>query len=216
MLSIKEYWSSCPYPWRHLSCSQIVEEAGAPLSPALCSVLLVAVNMAAVLASMQLVERLGRRTILAASAFGNAASLACLAGFLLARDVLGADVAAVHWLPLAALVTYMASTGSGVTTIPHVLTSELLPQRAKASVAPATGAIVALSAFVLHRSFFVVGRAVGFGVPFVFFAAYNLGYGLFVASCVPETKGKTLAQVQEMLAAEDVPPGGRSESRKQR
>lgn len=191
-----------------------MEEAGAPLSPALCSVLLVAVNMVAVLGSMPLVERLGRRTILAGSAFGNAAAMSSLACFLLARDVLGADVSSVHWLPLASLVAYMASTGMGVITLPHVLMSELLPQRAKASVAPMTGAIVALSAFVLHKSFFMVGRTLGFGFPFVFFAAYNLGYGLFVVTCVPETKGKTLAQVQEMLAAEGAVQS--RESRKQR
>ncbi|XP_034233331.1 facilitated trehalose transporter Tret1-2 homolog [Thrips palmi] len=180
---------------------QIVEVAGAPLSPAVCSVLLVAVNIAAVLGSMPVVERLGRRTILSGSALGNAASLATLAGFFVARDVLGADVSGVHWLPLACLVSYMASTGMGVVTIPHVLTSELLPQRAKASVAPLSGALVAISAFVLHKSFFIVGRALGFAAPFTFFAAYNLGYSVFVASLVPETKGKTLAQVQEMLAA---------------
>ncbi|XP_026289814.1 facilitated trehalose transporter Tret1-2 homolog isoform X1 [Frankliniella occidentalis] len=180
---------------------QIVEEAGAPLSPAVCSVVLVATNIASVLGSMPVVERLGRRTILAGSAFGNAAALGSLTAFLLARDVLGADVSALHWLPLAALVAYMASTGMGIITIPHVLVSELLPQRAKASVAPLSGALVALSAFALHKSFFLVGRALGFGVPFAFFALYNLGYAIFVATCVPETKGKTLAQVQEMLAS---------------
>ncbi|KAK3907736.1 Facilitated trehalose transporter Tret1-2-like protein [Frankliniella fusca] len=180
---------------------QIVEEAGAPLSPAVCSVVLVATNIAAVLGSMPVVERVGRRTLLAGSAFGNAVALGALAAFLVARDALGVDVSAAHWLPLAALVAYMTSTGMGVITIPHVLVSELLPQRAKASVAPLSGALVALSAFALHKSFFLVGRALGFGVPFAFFALYNLGYAVFVAACVPETKGKTLAQVQEMLAS---------------
>lgn len=182
-------------------CHQIVEEAGAPLSPATCSVLLVAINIAAVLVSMPVVERAGRRTILAGSAFGNAAALAVLAGFLAARDLLGADVSGVAWLPLASLAAYMASTGMGIVTLPHVLASELLPQRAKASVAPLAGALIALSAFVLHKSFFAVGGALGYAVPFAFFAAYNLGYALFVVTRVPETKGKTLAQVQDMLAA---------------
>lgn len=180
---------------------QIVEVAGAPLSPAVCSVLLVAVNIAAMLSSMPIVERLGRRTILSCSALGNAVAMATLAGFFVARDLVGADVSGVHWLPLASLVSYMASTGMGIVTLPHVLTSELLPQRAKASVAPLAGALVAISAFVLHKSFFIVGRAAGFAVPFAFFAAYNFGYSVFVACLVPETKGKTLAQVQEMLAA---------------
>lgn len=193
---------------------QIVEEAGAPLSPASCSVLLVAVNMAAVLASMPVVERAGRRTILAGSAFGNAAALAVLAGFLAARDLVGADVSGVAWLPLAALAAYMASTGMGVVTLPHVLSSELLPQRAKASVAPLAGALIALSAFVLHKSFFAVGGALGYAVPFAFFAAYNLGYALFVVARVPETKGKTLAQVQDMLAAITTAGGGADKKKK--
>lgn len=180
---------------------QIVEEVGTPLSPAVCSVLLVAVNIAGVLASMPVVERAGRRTILVSSALGNAVAMACLASFLLARDALGVDVSGVAWLPLAALVTYNSATGMGIVTLPHVLTSELLPQRAKASVAPLAGTAIALSAFVLHKSFFLVGRALGFALPFAFFAGTNLAYAIFVAVAVPETKGKSLAQVQDMLAA---------------
>lgn len=179
---------------------QIVEEVGAPLSASVCSVLVVAANIAAVLGSMPVVDRLGRRTILAGSAYGNAAAMAALAGFLAARDWLGADVSGVAWLPLASLLAFNVATGMGIITIPHVLTSELLPQRAKASVAPLAGALIAVSSFAIHKSFFPVGRALGFAAPFAFFAVYNFGYATFVVANVPETKGKTLAQVQEMLA----------------
>ncbi|KAK3921096.1 Facilitated trehalose transporter Tret1 [Frankliniella fusca] len=179
---------------------QIFELAGTPVRPDVSAAVLIAIKVAMVLVSMVLIERLGRRLQLGLGAFVNSLAMLGLSSFFLARDTLGADVARIQWLPLVCLIIFIAATGVGVNAVPQVLMSELLPQRAKAIVAPVAVVIVSLTSFGLNKAFMLVGTNYGFHLPFGLYAVTNLMVSIFTFLMVPETKGKSLADIQGMLA----------------
>ncbi|KAJ1525152.1 hypothetical protein ONE63_009988 [Megalurothrips usitatus] len=102
-------------------------------------------------------------------------------------------------LGLGALTNSLAMTGVGVNAVPQVLMSELLSQRAKAVVAPVAVVVVSLTSFGLNKAFLLVGGRYGFHLPFALYALTNMAVSIFTFLVVPETKGKTLAEVQDML-----------------
>ena len=86
-----------------------------------------------IVVSMFLIEILGRRVQLSVTAFLNMVAMAAMCIYFVCLRVLALDMAAFKWLPLAALVLFMAATGAGVIPVSHVLQGELLSQRAKVS-----------------------------------------------------------------------------------
>lgn len=178
---------------------QIFERAGTPVRPEVSAASLIAIKVVMVLVSMFLIERLGRRLQLGLGALTNSLAMLGLSCFFLARDTLGADVSAVQWLPLLCLTVFISATGVGVNAVPQVLMSELLSQRAKAVVAPVAVVVVSLTSFGLNKAFLLVGGRYGFHLPFALYALTNMAVSIFTFLVVPETKGKTLAEVQDML-----------------
>lgn len=56
--------------------------------------------------------------------------------------------------------------------------------------------------FIVASSFGSVSGAIGIGATFWIFAAFSIVGTVFVYFKVPETKGKSLAEIQRMLAGE--------------
>lgn len=171
----------------------------------LSSDLVIGVKIVMIFAAMFLVERLGRRVQLSATAFINfVAMLAMTAYFLCSR--LGVDVLPAQWVPLAALIVFMAATGAGVIPVSHILQGELLSQPAKMLVAPAAAVVLSLSSFGIQVFFKMVGDSAGYYIPFGVYACTNLFIALFALFVVPETRGRTLVQVQDELRARALRP----------
>lgn len=87
-----------------------------------------------VVVSMYLVERLGRRVQLSTTAVINFLAMVAMSGYFFLKEHVAVDLESAKWVPLAALMAFMAATGAGVIPVSHVLQGELLSQRAKVSV----------------------------------------------------------------------------------
>lgn len=187
---------------------QIFEKTKGGILPSTTSgVIVIVVEIIAICLAMYAIERLGRRIQLCLAATVTSLSMAILALYSGLREVGGHDLTAYNWVPLMCLLLFISGVGGGINTVPQVLMSELLDQRAKAVIAPMCMTIMALTSYGINYAFLPVSNSYGTWVPFTFFAATNAFIGLFTLLVVPETKGKTLVQVQEMLR------GRRSESK---
>lgn len=177
---------------------RIFEEADAPL-PVESSILTIGVKVVMIVLSMYLAERLGRRVQLSATAFINFAAMLAMSAYFLCKERLHLDVHPAGWVPLVSLLTFMAATGAGVIPVSHILQGELLSQRAKMVVAPLAAVLLAATSFAIQRCFPLVGDTVGYFVMFGLYAVTNLVIALFTVFVVPETRGRTLMQVQDEL-----------------
>lgn len=170
------------------------------LDPVLSSSLVIVVEIVMISVAVFLIERLGRRLQMTTAALVASFSMAVLSAYFILLEDQKADMSSWKWVPLFGLLLYIACVGGGINSVPQVLMSEMLPQRAKVIIAPMCMTLMSLTSFGINYAFMPVGAAYGHWVMFLFFTCTNFVIALFTLFVVPETKGKSLAEVQDMLA----------------
>jgi sugar porter (SP) family MFS transporter len=136
------------------------------------------------------VDRKGRRTLMLTGCAGLAALYTCL-GY--AYSVRGHGM--VMLLLVVAAIAVYAMTLAPIT---WVLLSEIFPTRVRgAAMAIATTSLWA-ACFVLTYTFPSLNRNLGPAKTFWIYAAICTAGFLLVSKCVPETKGKTLEQIETL------------------
>ncbi|NEY34752.1 MFS transporter [Streptomyces sp. PRKS01-65] len=182
----------------------IMSRAGLPAANSITySVVIGAVNVVMTIAAVPLIDRAGRRPLLLASLAGMALSLVALGVALGLPSSPAANVTA-----LVFMVTYVASFAIGLGPVFWILAAELFPPESRAR----GGAVCALvnwaANFVVGQMFLPAADLVGEGWVFWFFAAVSAAGVVFVLRTVPETKNRSLAEVQRELAARSGRPAG--------
>ncbi len=106
----------------------------------------------------------------------------------------------IAWLPLVSLVVFIVGFSVGVGPIPWLIFSEVLAPTVKNFGAAAT--VVTNCGFTALISFFFepLVKILTPAYTFWIFAAFCILNVLFTALVVPETKGKSLQQIQDELS----------------
>ncbi|NXF18826.1 GTR6 protein, partial [Rhodinocichla rosea] len=99
-------------------------------------------------------------------------------------------------IPLLATMFFIMGYAMGWGPITWLLMSEILPLKARGVASGLCVLVSWLTAFTLTQFFLPVVNAFGLEVPFLFFAVINAGNILFTGCCVPETKGRSLEQIE--------------------
>ncbi|XP_063570583.1 solute carrier family 2, facilitated glucose transporter member 6 isoform X6 [Pongo abelii] len=102
-------------------------------------------------------------------------------------------------VPLLATMLFIMGYAMGWGPITWLLMSEVLPLRARGVASGLCVLASWLTAFVLTKSFLPVVSTFGLQVPFFFFAAICLVSLVFTGCCVPETKGRSLEQIESFF-----------------
>ncbi|XP_062938675.1 solute carrier family 2, facilitated glucose transporter member 6 isoform X2 [Cynocephalus volans] len=97
------------------------------------------------------------------------------------------------------VLLFVSGYAMGWGPITWLLMSEILPLRARGVASGLCVLVSWLTAFILTKSFLLVVNASGLQVPFFFFAAICLVNLLFTGCCVPETKGRSLEQIESFF-----------------
>ncbi|KFV10646.1 Solute carrier family 2, facilitated glucose transporter member 6, partial [Tauraco erythrolophus] len=99
-------------------------------------------------------------------------------------------------IPLLATMFFIMGYAMGWGPITWLLMSEILPLKARGVASGLCVVVSWLTAFTLTQFFLRVVVAFGLEVPFLFFAVICAGNILFTGCCVPETKGRSLEQIE--------------------
>lgn len=165
------------------------------------SVVVIGVNVCGTLAalvSIVLIDRCGRRFLLIVSSTGVTVSLLALSAHFYALG-LGLDSRNFEWVPMASMFLFVVSFFAGMFPVPSAILSEIFPADIKniaASVAIVSGAVFSfLSAKTYQPMVDYMGEAYVFLI-YAIFASIVVPYTLIA---VPETKGKSLQQIQDEL-----------------
>ncbi|XP_003420495.1 solute carrier family 2, facilitated glucose transporter member 6 [Loxodonta africana] len=102
-------------------------------------------------------------------------------------------------VPLLATMFFIMGYAMGWGPITWLLMSEILPLRARGVASGLCVVASWLTAFALTKSFLPVVNTFGLQVPFFFFAAVCLTNLVFTGCCVPETKGRSLEQIESFF-----------------
>ncbi|KAK7802360.1 hypothetical protein U0070_018110 [Myodes glareolus] len=99
-------------------------------------------------------------------------------------------------IPLLATMLFIMGYAMGWGPITWLLMSEVLPLRARGVASGLCVLVSWLTAFVLTKYFLLAVSAFGLQVPFFFFSAICALSLLFTGCCVPETRGRSLEQIE--------------------
>ncbi|GER26314.1 major facilitator superfamily protein [Striga asiatica] len=148
-----------------------------------------------ILIAILLIDKVGRKPLLYVSTFGMTLCLFALGATL---SFAGTGSATSVGMTILSLCGNVAFFSVGVGPICWVLTSEIFPLRVRAQ-ASALGAVGnRVCSGLVAMSFLSVADGISMGGTFFVFAAISGLAVAFVYKCVPETKGKSLEQI-EML-----------------
>lgn len=155
-----------------------------------------------ILVAIFLIDRVGRKPLLYVSTIGMTTCLFILAISLsfLSHEIGSKEVGiGVAILMVCGNVAFFSV---GIGPVCWVLTSEIFPLRLRAQAA-ALGAVGnRVSSGLVAMSFLSVTRAITVAGTFFIFAVVSLLSVVFVHLCVPETKGKTLEEIEQLFQDE--------------
>ncbi len=171
----------------------IFEQTGSATDSALLQTVVVGfVNLVFTLLAMRLVDVVGRKPLMLAGAFGMLAALSFLSGAYAMGKAEGIIV-------LVSFVVYVASFSASLGPIVWVVLSEIFPIKVRGLVMSTATFVLWTANFVVSMSFpWLIARLEG-ALTFMIYAVMCALTVLFVWRKVPETKGKSLEELEKEL-----------------
>jgi MFS transporter, SP family, major inositol transporter len=158
------------------------------------------ISVAATIVGIWLLGKVGRRPLLLTGQIGTLAALALIGVF--ARVLDGSD--ALPYVVLALTVTFLAFQQGAISPVTWLMLSEIFPLRLR-------GLGMGLAVFMLWVINFLITlvfpqlmAAVGLSNTFFVFVAVGLVAITFVATVVPETRGRTLEELERSFRTQGV------------
>jgi sugar porter (SP) family MFS transporter len=143
-------------------------------------------------AAIFLIDRVGRRPLLLVGIAGQIVGLAALGAAFQFKQL----SSSVGDIAVASLVVYVACFAFGLGPIFWLLISEIYPLAVRgAAMSAATVANWGMN-LAVAVTFLTLVKLVGHSVTFWIYGAITVGAWVFIYKLVPETKGKTLEQIE--------------------
>lgn len=144
--------------------------------------------------------RIGARKAVKYSASLSAAVLVIVGVyFYIALECPSIDISQFRWVPLVGMLLYVPVFSIGLGIAPMVMLSELFSASIKSKALCALTIYFGFLQCSITKLFQVLQVNFGMYTPFALFAAASFGSTFLVDYFVPETRGKTLEEIQQEL-----------------
>lgn len=178
----------------------IFEKSGGSLSREFCSIIYSALYVVLnIIVVTFVVNRFPRRILYFVSLTGAAIMLYLLATFFYVEERYKLNNSGFGWVPITGTIVYQIFMGCGLCVIPTLMMSELYSTSIKAKAMIVLMIAFAGGNIIINPLFYYLNTNFGFHTPFYFFAACNTAAIAVCYFIVPETRGKTLEEIQQIL-----------------
>nr|CAH7766767.1 unnamed protein product [Callosobruchus chinensis] len=144
------------------------------------------------------IDHLGRKMSFVISMFLCAACMLYLSVFYYIKDcVPQLDVSNYTWAPLVGMMAYIIFSAFGVSNIPNVMLGELFSASIKAKGLNVLISVMGLLISLTSYLFYLFSSSFGMYTAFFVFSLISFGNAIWCIFVLPETKGKTLEQIQQ-------------------
>ena len=151
--------------------------------------------------ALSLVDRCGRRILLKAGTLGMTAALLGVATmFLLIDRNVTSGGSAAGWATVGCIALFVASFSVGPGVVVWLALSELMPGRIRANGMAIALFVNQMVAFAIADVFLPWQKACGYAVVFYSLAGFAFLYFLVAAFLLPETKGRSLEEIERYFA----------------
>ncbi|XP_018321677.1 facilitated trehalose transporter Tret1-2 homolog [Agrilus planipennis] len=179
----------------------IIQEAGVLMDAFIAAVIIAFTRLVAAVLVGFVSKSYGRRPPTIISGSGMTISMLLLGSYVLAKsqDLLSDAVISKFnfWLPMTLLTVYIFTSTLGFYAIPFAMTAELFPAKARGMASGLLTCVAYTFNFITVKFFPNMVKTMGSYGVFFLFGAFSLAGTIFVVLCLPETKGKTLEEIEE-------------------
>jgi SP family facilitated glucose transporter-like MFS transporter 8 len=176
----------------------LFQSAGSTLEPSTATIIVGVIQTVATFISTLVVDRLGRRILLLISDFVMAICTLLLGIYFYLKNE-GHDTDNLGWLPLTSVCLFIVTFSLGYGPIPWMMVGELFAPHIKGFASSLSCVLNWILAFVVTRFYSNLADSFSIQATFWIFAVISAIGTAFVFFVVPETKGKTLDQIQKEL-----------------
>uniref|UniRef100_A0A803LMA9 Major facilitator superfamily (MFS) profile domain-containing protein n=1 Tax=Chenopodium quinoa TaxID=63459 RepID=A0A803LMA9_CHEQI len=174
----------------------------------LLSLIVAGLNAAGTVVGIYLIDHMGRRPLALMSLAGVFASLLILAvsfflqsagAYLCSSRMFQFMLLPIIWIYQERwLALYIVFFSPGMGPVPWTVNSEIYPQAYRGICGGMAATVNWVSNVIVSESFLSIADAAGTGPTFLILASISLLAFVFVAVCLPETKGLAFEEVEEM------------------
>ncbi|XP_017875465.1 facilitated trehalose transporter Tret1 [Ceratina calcarata] len=181
---------------------EIFHDSGATLDKYLAAVILGVVRLASTIVACILCRICGRRPLTMVSSIGCGLSMLGLGGYMWLKTYWTANSLPIiaTWFPVFCIFAYTITCTLGFLVIPWVMIGEVYPVQVR-------GIIGGLTTMAAHSFIFTVVKTYPFLVhaitrhgTFILYGGISLFGTIYFYLCLPETKGKTLQEIEDYFS----------------
>lgn len=178
--------------------NNIFEKANTGLNSGYSTIIVGVMQVLAVFVSTLIVDRAGRRILLLISIIFLCLT-SCTLGvyFYLSENEI--DVNSIKWLPLVSVCIFIIMFNVGFGPLPWMMMGEIFAPEVKGVAASSACLFNWILVFIVTKFFSDLSETIGLAATFWLFAVICLIGTFFVYFIVPETKGKSLEEIQREL-----------------
>ena len=185
-------------------CSYVLQAAGFKESGGVATVVIGVVQVIATVVACAMMDSLGRRRLLIIAGLGMALSCGTLGLYYNMTRAAATSTGSLSWLALASLIGYIVAFSLGWGPVPMLFMSEVLPARARGTASGAATLVNWGLAFIVTKFFASLQEAAGLDGSFWLFGFACLLAVMYVFRRVPETKGRSLEDIEQFFAGQSI------------
>ncbi|XP_060803772.1 facilitated trehalose transporter Tret1 isoform X2 [Amyelois transitella] len=173
---------------------EIFESAGSRLDAMTATIIIGLVQLLSNGVSTMLVDRAGRRPLLLLSAAVMCLSMASMgAAFYFEFE----KESWIGYMPIVSLMVFMMGFSLGFGGLPFLLLGELFPTQYRSQLSAMASAVNLISMFTVIKTYHSLDVLLTSAGTFWMYSCFCALAFVFVLTMVPETKGKSLAEIEE-------------------
>ncbi|KAJ8918814.1 hypothetical protein NQ315_011098 [Exocentrus adspersus] len=196
-----------------MNLHSILEEAGAfYVAASTGAIIFSAVMFCSAMSASLAIDNFGRKVLLCTSGIMAGICLMVIAIYFSLKHS-GVDVITYSWVPLLMVMLYAAFFKFGIGLVPIVLTAELFPAKTKAIGMTLSDAFYVGFAVITLELYIQLKNRYGIQVPFYIFSISCFATAIFTILYIPETKGKSLEEIQFILKGQSAEEKASEESK---
>lgn len=181
---------------------EIFETAESSIEGHLATLTVGVVQVIATAATLFLIDKLGRKPLLIASSLLMAASMGALAIYFFHER--RGEAPNLGTIPLVALLVFTLGYSVGFGSVPFVLMGEIFPESHRSGLSAVAGSATLGMMFAVIKTYDGLRDTIRQEGVFGLYAGFCLMASFFVCALVPETKGRTLQEIEEYFKGPSV------------
>jgi len=179
----------------------IFSKTGGNIDNYLSAVIIAAIQLVGSLLFIPLIRKLSRKILIVTTALIMAAALFLLGLCMYSQHSSRlAGLAEAAWLPLACIVLYMVAAPVGLCSLPLLYVAEFFPSEMRSVLGGLTISLSHLELFLVVKTFPNLEQGLGEHGTFWLYAGSCILAIIFTLYYIPETKDRTLLQVENKFA----------------